>query len=574
MRYILFLMFMVLASCANDELTVTRLDSIDSIVDVNPQAAYDSLCALGRGNNARWTKAAKMKWRMLDAKVRNRLYMPLPSDSTFSDVVSYFDSHGSDNEKMQSHYLLGCIYRDMNDAPKAIECFQEAVCSADTTTKDCDYKSMSRIYGQMGDIYCLQFLTENAKKAFQRSEYFAFKAGDIKNSIIALESQIELYCMEGDTLSAINIVNRCNKLYRKYGFYKLAAGVYSTLIYVYLERGQYSKAKEYMDVYERDTRFFDETEYRHQHFFKAKGMYYIGVGKLDSAEYCFRKLLLYNSTYEATQGLLSVYSRKNIKDSISKYAEVCEHEMDKILQETQANATMQATALFNYSRIQNEAKENEHRAERTKFFFFFAVVLLIILYVYSYLRNKLKLEKNMRELALRGMKYQQVCKDLSATKQDLEKLKTGYIPSLDSYKKKIADLEEEKDALLAFQKNMDVSASLSSLKSCDIYKLFKKKSSTILNNVQPTETEWNTLEEQINYLFPNLLMRIKNNNTLSWQEQKISILVSIGFTSSDIQILLDTSSQVVSNAKRSINKKLFDVDSARSLGKNLRDLLY
>lgn len=30
------------------------------------------------------------------------------------------------NEKMEAHYLLGCIYRDMKEAPKAMQCYQDA----------------------------------------------------------------------------------------------------------------------------------------------------------------------------------------------------------------------------------------------------------------------------------------------------------------------------------------------------------------------------------------------------------------------------------------------------------------
>ena len=37
------------------------------------------------------------------------------------------------NEKMEAHYLLGCIYCDMKEAPKAMQCYQDAVESVDTS---------------------------------------------------------------------------------------------------------------------------------------------------------------------------------------------------------------------------------------------------------------------------------------------------------------------------------------------------------------------------------------------------------------------------------------------------------
>ena len=58
--------------------------------------------------------------RMLKVKAQNKLSMQLPSDSSFMEVVSYYDRHGSPNDRMLSHYLLGSIYRDMNEAPMAL----------------------------------------------------------------------------------------------------------------------------------------------------------------------------------------------------------------------------------------------------------------------------------------------------------------------------------------------------------------------------------------------------------------------------------------------------------------------
>ena len=120
MRYILFLILIFAVSCSDNNPLLSRLDHIDSIMDANPKAAYDSLCAIKNTQNIAPAKNVDMKWRMLMATAQNKLYMQMPTDSTFSEVVAYYDRNGSDNEKMQSRYLLGCIYRDMNDAPKAL----------------------------------------------------------------------------------------------------------------------------------------------------------------------------------------------------------------------------------------------------------------------------------------------------------------------------------------------------------------------------------------------------------------------------------------------------------------------
>ena len=112
MRYILFLILIFAVSCSDNNPLLSRLDHIDSIMDANPQAAYDSLCTIKKTQNIASAKKVNMKWRLLMATAQNKLYMQMPTDSAFSEVVAYYDRNGSDNEKMQSRYLLGCIYRD------------------------------------------------------------------------------------------------------------------------------------------------------------------------------------------------------------------------------------------------------------------------------------------------------------------------------------------------------------------------------------------------------------------------------------------------------------------------------
>ena len=42
-------------------------------------------------------------------------------------LADYFDSHGTPNDQMLAHYLLGRCYADMHEAPMALHCYQEAI---------------------------------------------------------------------------------------------------------------------------------------------------------------------------------------------------------------------------------------------------------------------------------------------------------------------------------------------------------------------------------------------------------------------------------------------------------------
>jgi tetratricopeptide (TPR) repeat protein len=83
----------------------------------------------------------------------NKADQPLPSDSLLRDAANWYDRHGTANERMRAHYLLGRCYHDMGEAPRALECYQHAAEQADTTREDCDLYTLRAIYGQMADLY-------------------------------------------------------------------------------------------------------------------------------------------------------------------------------------------------------------------------------------------------------------------------------------------------------------------------------------------------------------------------------------------------------------------------------------
>ena len=167
--FFLFFLLLLTGSCSDHRVQMVWLAEMNSLMEKNPQAAYDSLCN-HRQDMSQSGEKVEMRYRMLEAKALNKLFKPMPSDSLFQEVVDYYDSKGTPNEKMEAHYLLGCIYRDMKEAPKAMQCYQDAVECVDTLSKDCDFNSLYRIYGQMADVFMDQNLFQEAHHLMQKFE--------------------------------------------------------------------------------------------------------------------------------------------------------------------------------------------------------------------------------------------------------------------------------------------------------------------------------------------------------------------------------------------------------------------
>lgn len=536
---LLLTLLYISVSCTNGSLQMEKLSQIDSLLDKSPQAAYDSLCKDSASMVNCGSTKVRMKYLMLQAKVANKLAYSMPSDSLFKEVVDYYDGNGSANEKMEAHYLLGCIFRDRQEAPMAIQCYKEAVECADTLSQDCDYTTLFSIYGQMADVYRYQYLQKEVLRCNQKYSYYASRAKNIVCSIQGIENMARAYYALGDTLKTIKLAKKANMLYKKYGMNKYAAQVFSTPIYAYLECGQYPQARYYMDIYEKESGLFDKNaniEIGREHYYKAKGKYCLGINQIDSAEYYYRKLGRYGFRYETAQGLLAVYSVRLNSDSVKKYSMLSEREMDNILNGTQAKATVLANSLYNYSKLQKQIDEEKLLHERNKYILIF-VGFVILLGLVCLVRRFKKTWKRMAEKLL------ETNKDYMQTQANLQKYKDKYDG--------IDNLDKKKD-----------------LMETDIFQKFKEMAKPKKGHKIPQVEDWKELYRSFKKHLPVLYEKMKSSK-LSAQEFQVCMLTYLDMGNPSIAVLIDTSPNTITNAKQKANRKLFEDKRASSLYDNL-----
>ena len=122
-------------------------------------------------------REAQMRGALLQAKEQNQAYIPFTTDSVLREVVAYYDRHGTPNDRLLARYLLGCVYRDLHEAPIALITWEDAIACADTTAADCDYATLFRVYGQMAEVYFRQCMSEKGYSAIQRFSKYALQAG-------------------------------------------------------------------------------------------------------------------------------------------------------------------------------------------------------------------------------------------------------------------------------------------------------------------------------------------------------------------------------------------------------------
>ena len=178
------------------------------------------------------------------AERQNVNYDSITNLDSIKMAVEFMDAHGSDNERIRAHYLLGCAYRDMGEAPLALESYQDAVNCADTTKANCDYRQLTKVHGQMASLFYLQLLPYEQLTELELQYKCAMLAKDTLIAINAIEHKAGVYELLNLPDSIISIRLSAYKLYKNNGYIKEAATALVPIIIPLLNTGRIEEAKQ------------------------------------------------------------------------------------------------------------------------------------------------------------------------------------------------------------------------------------------------------------------------------------------------------------------------------------------
>lgn len=576
MRYILFLILIFAVSCSDNNPLLSRLDRIDSIMDENPQAAYDSLCTIKKTQNIASAKNVDMKWRMLMATAQNKLYMHMPTDSAFSEVVAYYDRNGSDNEKMQSRFLLGCIYRDMNDAPKAIECYNYVLEHFSDIDSQEGYKLLALSYGEKADLLYAQLLLPKAIAAYNNAILYSEKCNDSLLLANNYNYKSFAYSLLNMYDSAIVANETSTKILLALNRKTDAAIVYGCNMINYLKKKDFVKLKKAVDMYELNSGLFHdgEIEKGKEIFYYFKASYYLNVNNLDSASYYFYKDLSlcsdYNNKHAATEGLAQVYALVNNKDSMAKYTTLASAWNDSLYLNKNSELSAKNEALYSYNSYKRSAAKSMHENQTTKFSYRIVLVLIVILILLGIFFIRKKTQKvwwRHNQLLTKMKKYRDESKSIADNKiLENTKLKTinqklfNEKSAIESEKN---DLQKKLDE---YKENEELLKSIPTINEVDKLILESSVYGVIYNYSQKrksiNEGILTKLFEMIDTILPSFKTKMMSVEPLAQLDYAICILVRLHFRPADICILLDIDSATLSMKRKRLLKKVYGMDGS------------
>ena len=559
----LLLIIMILTSCAGNRKYDDLMKRADSIMNVNDDSAKVAIRMLDgiKSQLPEFSQSQKMRYELLRHKAMNKACITFTSDSVMKKVVDYYDNHGSANERMLANYVLGCVYRDMYEAPMALEYYNKATEQADTTAADCDYGTLYRVYSQMGFLFSKQYLPYQLLDAFGKAVKYAYLAKDTLNAIINYQNRENAYSYLGNKDSVIAINLHAATMFKQIGNNYAAAIAFGCNYNYYVEKEDTLNAlktfKAYFSTgYEGNSEYEDSKAY----VLCQKGTYYMFTAQLDSAynnlQQSLRLCKSYSIKAATTKALAQYYAKVNQPAMAMKYALQSSEYNDSDLIEARKTQLQQVQAMYDYSRNQEVAKRAEQKAKRSmqmNYMIVLACIMLFLLLSYIY-RKQLALRK--KKIAVSKLLYEDSLLKLKRLQDEKAKLVSENDNKLVQI---ITEKEKTINKLKAEINDIQEKYSLSSMSDVELAlmdsSIYKKiKFIEVHPKKNMSEEDWKELADTVEKAIPNFIPRLKNK--LSDKDYQICLLIRLGFSTSLIARLLDLSVAAISKSRKTMLKKL------------------
>lgn len=567
-----------LASCGWRERAIpVELARADSLMEVRPESAMAYLASLDSFVQGE-PEYVRMYYALQQIKAQDKCYIPHTSDSVILSLVRYYTDYGTPDQQMEAYHYLGSVYRDMGDAPRAVEAYQKA---ADIGKESGSRRNdiLGRTYEQVGYRLAYQGLYDEALRAYKESHHYFLNTSINKGKILSLRNIARMYNAQSNIDSAIYYYEKAYTLAASTNDLQRENDILSELSCIYIDEGKYDAAQMlYKQISDKED----------PNMLYGLGCIYKDSMRLDSATYYIQKANATGNIYmrHMTYYLLAeLEQQKGNYISALNHALSCIHVADTIKRITRTEAIAKVNSLYNYQHTEKENNhlriENDQKKIRNYQLILFIIILLITGIEYFSLSNKRKKEAIEKERKLRKLKeeqYERSMDSLKMNEQEISKLeaqlqqaemqKDSLREQLIHSQKELLELSNRK--ILASQNERELLEI--ALRKSDIYRLFHEAGSKV--NIRITDKEWTNLQNSIDATYSNFTSQLYAlYPKISTQELHICYLIKISVPIKDIAKILGRSTSAITVARIRLYKKIHGEDgSAEMMDKFIADL--
>lgn len=516
------------ACCGGSGGSKTVLAGIDTLADSRPDSALRLLAGMKR-SMASASEAERNYYRLLLVKARDKAYIRHTSDSVILSLVDYYEHDGDKRLLPVAYYYAGRVYRDLNDAVKALKYFQKAENALAETGGS--YSFEDKLHSQKGYLLIRQDLYAAALREFDKAYKYTVERKDTNGIIFCLRDKGEVYFAIKQYEKALEYYNKALEVAKISHNTDLVAEVSMQKANLYLNKGDLHKAKDLVMLIKAE---LDSVQIKAGYVTLAR--VYAKLGNNDSSAFYYSKLGEINDVYakrEAYLGLANYYSKykRNSEKSIY-YMNLFKAYSDSVqdMRATQVVADIDAK----YNMKKNEERISYVMRQRDYVVVLSLAGLLVLLFVIYFMwRKKFRrmkdrdfedLDKNLTRTSALGLSNNPYGRDVEIQGQtDIRQIGIG-------------DSAEQ------------------ALRMSDIFNKLKDK---LAANKSVSDKEWAELRCAVDTYLNNFTRRITAMHSLSDFELKVCILIKLDFKIKEIAVLTCHTPIAVTAARRRLYGKFF-----------------
>lgn len=508
----------------------------DSLCDVSPDSALSMLHNI-KGDMAKETEPVRMFYDLLCVKASDKCFILQTSDTTVLRLVNYYEKHKDRDLLPMAYFYAGSAYRDLNDAPQAIEYFQKAA--------DCDYnggnqriKSLS--YSRIGGLYMMQMLYADAEQYHRKSYEIKEMRNDTIGQIYSLRDIGYSFRMRKNADSARIYYNEALKLARKTGRKDMVSRVCIQIAGLFLESGRVTEAWPYLNYAINNTSSTDNNA-----VFSNASIYYSKIDNIDSTlSYCAKTINCGNvyAKQLASKIIADVYFKRGNKQMAFKWLKQYEAFTDSVMSYNTLEAVKLSNSLYNYRIREKENIILAAKSESKDMVIFLTSLLsilvtgILVAIVFYYKRRKRFMDLKMASL--------------EAAQSEIARINQKYEAQLNSIKAKASDAKDFD--VTCVSPNLHTQNIVNS----DIYMLLNKYKGTSDHARLLTE-DWDELMRVVNREYPFFVANLLALHPMKADELRLCLLIKVGMRVGEMANIMQRSRQSIGSMRSRLFEKMF-----------------
>ena len=545
-------------SCRDGGKSESILRTADSLMEEHPDSALyilrrDSLEICRSGKDYR------LWYALSRTEADDKCYILHVSDSTMRAVANYYNSHGSDFQRVRANYLLGRVYCDMHLYGHALTSFNKAITVESENDSTINrYKARSATWA--GYVYEVKGLHKDALRYNKLAYGYAKKAGAQVTDIYSLRDIGRSYSYLKQNNTAIPYYRQAAKKAKAIDDANLYNMVMEELAGIYIEEGRLDEAYAALN-----TKFLATTDKDIASHYYIWAMYFEKIGQLDSAVAYDKRGMKYSDVSikrDVSLDLARLLMKQGKHNEAIKYYEQYSVYSDSVTA-SELNETSDMLSQVEKN-IDIERKNTILAETKTNLtillsiiIFTVIVVSLILIKHYSNVRKRIREQQErannylsqLQETGMQKMKRNeeriaQLETELSVSNEKLTEIRKSLM------RNEAEMLAKQNEHMLFKEKHRELL--IADLADTDVYKLYHTP------NAVPSSADYHRLVEALNKAYNNFTKRLKEfypdiNDNEVW----ICCMVKAGLSSKEICNISPYSYSSLGMAKSRLYFKMF-----------------